>query len=597
MLTIFELNVCLKCRKEYDSGEDNIGLQKGMCHRCNVKNLKTFCRVIFLDECVLCENEVDSREITNNVCRQCVIDNLKETECKTGPRSKCENEACKECYYKRFISHEKSKYWSKRNKIESKNVALNSNRKFWFTCGECGHDLKMSPSGINGGRWCAFCTNQKRCDNSDCKHCFNNSFASNEKAKYWNVTKNNILPRNIGLNSNKKYWFTCGECKHELEIALNTINGGHWCAFCANQKRCGNSDCEHCFNNSFASHEKAKYWNFTRNNTLPRDVAINSGKKYWFTCGECKHDFEKPLSATDDSWCAFCANLKRCENPACEHCFNNSFASHEKTKYWNFSKNDEIVPRNVALNSHRKYWYTCKECMHDLEVSLNKINSGRWCAFCANKKRCNNPECEHCFNNSFASHEKARHWNFIHNNNISPRNVALNSHKKYWFTCEECKSNFRMPLSDINRGNWCEFCKNTTEKLVVSYVKSNGVDIIQRFAPDWCKNPKTGRHFPFDSHIESKKIIIEVDGRQHFEYIKHWKTSPEENLDRDIYKMNQALENGYSVIRIHQPDVLYNYYDWKTDLMLTISSCEPGNVYYLSKNKDIYSKHQHKMLN
>ncbi|MFN3135355.1 MAG: DUF559 domain-containing protein, partial [Candidatus Kryptonium sp.] len=57
---------------------------------------------------------------------------------------------------------------------------------------------------------------------------------------------------------------------------------------------------------------------------------------------------------------------------------------------------------------------------------------------------------------------------------------------------------------------------------------------------EWCCNPKTGRILPFDFCIEEKKVIIEVDGPQHFEQISNW-TSPEKQKDRDFYKIKQAL--------------------------------------------------------
>ena len=79
---------------------------------------------------------------------------------------------------------------------------------------------------------------------------------------------------------------------------------------------------------------------------------------------------------------------------------------------------------------------------------------------------------------------------------------------------------------------------------------------------DWCKNVK---HLPFDFVIEEIKIILEIDGEQHFEQVAKWKT-PEHNRQRDLYKMKCANENGFSVIRILQEDVFKNKYDWLQEL-------------------------------
>ena len=79
------------------------------------------------------------------------------------------------------------------------------------------------------------------------------SFASHPKAIFWNYELNNgIKPEEVFLNSHKKYWFTCEECKHKFEIRLSDVNNNKWCPFCSNQKLCKNNKCKSCFNKSFA---------------------------------------------------------------------------------------------------------------------------------------------------------------------------------------------------------------------------------------------------------------------------------------------------------------------------------------------------------
>jgi very-short-patch-repair endonuclease len=83
-------------------------------------------------------------------------------------------------------------------------------------------------------------------------------------------------------------------------------------------------------------------------------------------------------------------------------------------------------------------------------------------------------------------------------------------------------------------------------------------------------------------------IIIELDGAQHFRQVLNW-SSPEEQLENDIYKQNCANENGYSVIRLLQEDVLYDRYDWFNDLCQAVNDIiENGSVMnnYLCKNNE-----------
>jgi very-short-patch-repair endonuclease len=107
----------------------------------------------------------------------------------------------------------------------------------------------------------------------------------------------------------------------------------------------------------------------------------------------------------------------------------------------------------------------------------------------------------------------------------------------------------------------------------------------RQYKVNWCKNKK---YLPFDFVIEDKKIIIELDGQQHFEQICKW-VSPEENRKNDLYKMNCANENGFSVIRLLQKDVYKNKYDWINELISNIEKISNENRVqniFMSKNDD-----------
>ena len=57
---------------------------------------------------------------------------------------------------------------------------------------------------------------------------------------------------------------------------------------------------------------------------------------------------------------------------------------------------------------------------------------------------------------------------------------------------------------------------------------------------------KNIKFLPFDFLI-NKNILLEIDGLQHF----NWK-SPQETQKCDFYKMKQALDKEYKIIRIFQ---------------------------------------------
>jgi hypothetical protein len=105
-------------------------------------------------------------------------------------------------------------------------------------------------------------------------------FDSHSRAKYWS-SKNLVKPCDVALNSHKKFWFDC-DCGHEFNIALNCLNRGGWCQFCANKKICDYSqNCKICFDKSFASVEYSQNWS-DKNKELPKELFKNSHKEYLF---------------------------------------------------------------------------------------------------------------------------------------------------------------------------------------------------------------------------------------------------------------------------------------------------------------------------
>lgn len=333
---------------------------------------------------------------------------------------------------------------------------------------------------------------------------------------------------------------------------------------------------------SFASHPKAIYWS-KRNVGNPEDYALNSHKKCWFDCVKCGHEFNITLNNVNssDSWCPYCANKKICGK--CKSCFNKSFASHPKSVYW--SNENNIKPEEAMIGSEKKYYFNCDKCSHKMYISLKKISSqGRWCAYCAHHKLCENNSCDLCFNNSFASIERSK---FLSDKTLNPRMIFKSTSKKYNFNCDRCNNSFDKILSDITNGVWCPYCFNKTEeKLFNELIKHYNVK--RQFRVDWCKNPKTNKYLPYDFVIEDLNIIVEQDGPQHFKQIGNWQ-EPKLTKNNDIYKMKCANDNGFSIIRILQKDVWHDRYDWLKELLENIAKIVDEkviqNIYMCKKDE------------
>ena len=131
--------------------------------------------------------------------------------------------------------------------------------------------------------------------------------------------------------------------------------------------------------------------------------------------------------------------------------------------------------------------------------------------------------------------------------------------------------NLKQALINVYQGCWCPLCKNKTEKYLYEYIKTKYPETIHQADFQWAVNPLTGKTLIFDILIESHKIIIEMDGPQHFRQISNWET-PENILYRDIVKEIGAFENGYTVIRLLQEDVKFKKcLYWKKFLDIAIA--------------------------
>ena len=162
------------------------------------------------------------------------------------------------------------------------------------------------------------------------------------------------------------------------------------------------------------------------------------------------------------------------------------------------------------------------------------------------------------------------------------------SRKKSTIICNKCNEHFQSSPNNYLSGKSCPLCKNKSEAKL--YENIVGKYLIKRQCNyDWCKNVNTKCYFPFDFCIEEYKIIIELDGIQHFKKVKHFRKTPEEQKERDLYKQKCANDNGYSIIRIYQEDVYYDTFDWLKKLYETIEKIKNDRIIqniYISKNDE-----------
>ena len=231
----------------------------------------------------------------------------------------------------------------------------------------------------------------------------------------------------------------------------------------------------------------------------------------------------------------------------------------------------------------------CKEtfecsCEHAWKSSIKHRVDNRGCPYCTsggiNKKFCIHQSLLH------THPEIAKQWHPTKNGDLKPEDFSFGSHQEISFLCDVNQNHiWKSRIKNRTNNQGCPHCKNKTETILYDFLIENFDDVERQFKPDWCKNELTNKHLPFDFYIKELKLILELDGRQHLEQVSNWE-SAEHNQKRDKFKMDKALEQGVSIIRILQTDIYNNNYDWQSELLNIIKLYSIPKIIYLCQNNE-----------
>ena len=336
-----------------------------------------------------------------------------------------------------------------------------------------------------------------------------------------------------------------------------------------------------CFEKSFANNDKSR---FIVDKTINCLLVFNgSDSRHDFKCNECSHIFNMYIySIKSGSWCPYCSKQIMCKDKECICCFNKSFASIKKSKYL---VDKTIDVKAIFKFTQQNHEFSCKTCKHSFIMRIDHVSNGHWCPYCSTppKKICG--KCTFCVNKSFSIHPNSK---YLVDKTINTKLIFRHSNQKQLFKCKKCENEFEMKISKVYNGQWCPLCLYKTESKLYEFIIKNISQTCQRQKKfEWCKKIN---HLPFDFYIEELKLIIELDGPQHFKQVGKWK-DPKITLENDIYKMTSALENQISMIRILQDDIYYNKNNWDSFLIKnTVKYKIPTIIFLENDNEYFYHK-------
>ena len=154
-----------------------------------------------------------------------------------------------------------------------------------------------------------------------------------------------------------------------------------------------------------------------------------------------------------------------------------------------------------------------------------------------------------------------------------------NRKQKVAIICNICGNTFEQkPQVHINGYSGCSVCILKTQNKVFEYIQSC-VSFPVLFEASLSllhityKNDKRKRYDIAIRVSPTYYVIVEVDGLQHLEPIPFFKSDPVKQRALDAVKMDLATSKGYAVIRIMQPNIVANAYDWQAWLKSSIDMC------------------------
>lgn len=311
-------------------------------------------------------------------------------------------------------------------------------------------------------------------------------------------------------------------------------------------------------------HDLLELWNNDLNNELPNDIGCSSSKDFYFICkNDETHKLKfKPQNITKNGT-GFQLICPTCNSFG--YNLKNIYGENALEKYWDYDKNKEIEPMLIPKNTNKKLFIYCqKNKKHgSYEVSGSHFwQRNQRCPYCSHSKIIKEESL------GFLFPKAVDIWS--EKNKIFPYDVSESSGKRIVWKCENnIHSEYTRSIKDSKKALFtCPKCKESSsesnlEKIVKSFIKSEypytlNTEYDCTIIPI---NPKTKQKLPYDNEIKELKLIIEVNGEQHYQIChltklsaKRYNKSSVEALDyqkwKDNYKRQYALDNGYSYLEI-----------------------------------------------
>lgn len=317
------------------------------------------------------------------------------------------------------------------------------------------------------------------------------------------------------LNNKTKILIKHNLCRNKYKVTWNSFQKGTRCPRCFGNEKLNNEEIDKRIE-ELGEGEYLRLGNYVNNATKMLVKHSLCGKEYKV------------------KWCHFQQGV-RCPKCSGTEKLNNK----EIDKRIEELVGDEYIRIGNYVNSKTKVLIKHNLCQNEYEVNWNNLQQSRRCLKCSGKEKLNNQEID------------KRMFELVKDEYIRIGNY-VNDKTKILIKHNFCGSAYEVTWSHFQQGRRCPKCNESKGEKeisnILSYLNINYTP--QKRFPE-CKYKNT---LPFDFYINNKKskLLIEFDGRQHFESVEIFGGDDglKETQLRDQIKNDFALSNNISLLRI-----------------------------------------------
>lgn len=209
-----------------------------------------------------------------------------------------------------------------------------------------------------------------------------------------------------------------------------------------------------------------KEWHPTKNGYLtPYNTAASSNRKrIWWQCSICGNVWQATPSSryarAEGYGCPECGKRKTAEaahNRQFKPGINDLATTRpDLLSVWDFDKNGDIKPENVAQFANIKVWWKCEKGHNYQQRIASKTGQNQGCPYCTGAKVLKG------FNDlATVNPELVKDWDYDKNTKLKPTSITGKNQRIIFWKCHLCGYEWKDKLEHRAYGRKCPRCKGT----------------------------------------------------------------------------------------------------------------------------------------